>query len=426
MAKFVQIKNSRINAICSEKFEGSIELPPEFCSLNDKDILLDIRYNQGIFSNKNNHKDLSKLKIALVGNWKMQCGISTYAENLWPEIGKFFGDVKLFIEHNPNPTGNIYDFGEGMLAEHQIVFCWKRGENLSELVKEIKTYNPDIVLVNHEFGLFPRANFWLSFLSNLNEYRIICTMHSTFHHKDKTICEAPIPEIVVHLEDAKNLLKNEKKISSKVYVIPHGCYPCTDKTQLWNLYNTKHTILQMGFGFTYKNFEDSIIATSLVKKKYPDVFFTALFSESVQNKNAHQGYYNTLMDLIQELGLEDNVAIIRGFQNDEVVNSYLRTNQIAAFPYRSNLHHEVFGASGAARLAMSKCVPVVSSNLAHFSDLPTLKADSPEQIAEIIGKLFDEKSFYEQQVEKQLQFVEENSWKNVAKMYGDVFMGIGK
>ena len=423
MAKFVQIKNSRINVICSEKFEDSFELSPEFCSLEDKEILLNVRYNQGKFSHKGYHKDLSKLKIALVGNWKMQCGISTYAENLWPEISKYFSDIKLFIEHNPNPTGSIYEFGDKTLLQSQVISCWKRGENLSELVKEIKNYNPDIILINHEFGLFPSANHWLSFLSNLNEYRVITTMHSTFHHKDKSICEAAVPEIIVHLEGAKDLLKNEKKISSKVYVIPHGCYPCISKEKFWNLYKTKHTVFQMGFGFTYKNFEDTIAATSLLKNKYPDVFFSALFSESAQNKNAHQGYYNKLMDLVQELGLEDNTAIIRGFQSDEVVDAYLRTNQIVVLPYRSNPQHEVYGASGAARLAMSKAIPVVSSSLAHFSDLPTLKADSPEQIAEIASKLFDDKDFYEGQVQKQLDFVQEYSWKNVAKMYTDVFVG---
>jgi hypothetical protein len=34
--------------------------------------------------------NVDDIKIAFVGNWKMRCGIATYAENLWPEVAKHF------------------------------------------------------------------------------------------------------------------------------------------------------------------------------------------------------------------------------------------------------------------------------------------------------------------------------------------------
>ncbi len=221
----------------------------------------------------------------------MRCGIATYSESLWPHVAKHMGDYKLFIEKNDVPTGDVHKFGDVTLNESQVVACWKRGESLKDLVKELKDYNPDVIWFQHEFGLWPNASYWLSMMSQLSNYRVIVTMHSIFHHRDKTIVEAAIPEIVTHLEGGRKLLKEEKGLSSKVHVIPHGCDKF-DNERLWNFYKTDKTFLQFGFGFRYKGWENAIRATAILKEKYPDVFFTGLFSESPYAETEHKIYFN--------------------------------------------------------------------------------------------------------------------------------------
>jgi glycosyltransferase involved in cell wall biosynthesis len=248
-------------------------------------------------------------------------------------------------------------------------------------------------------------------------------MHSVFHHQDKTICEAAIPEIIVHLQGAKTVLKNEKRIPGKVYVIPHGCLPLANKDKLWDNYQSKHTVIQAGFGFVYKNYGNSITATAILKEKYNDVFFTGLFSESPYNKVGHQLYYDELIQLIEELKVQDNVAIIRGFQSDETLDSYFRTNRVAVFPYDSSPGHEVFGASGAARLAMSANLPIITSRIPHFSDLPSVKVSTPKEMAEALDKMFSDENFMKEQLSKQADYLIENNWSNIARKYLDVFEG---
>src|ERR1700686_1354773 len=214
-------------------------------------------------------------------------------------------------------------------------------------------------------------------------------MHSIFpNHLDKTIVEASMPEIVVHLEAAKQCLMKEKNINAKIYVIPHGCYPLENNPQLWNIYKSEHNFLQVGFGLKYKAFEDSIIAVSLLKEKYPDIFFTAIFSEAPNSKYEHEIYYQELVKLIEQLNIKENVGIIRGFQSDTCLDAYFRTNKVAVFPYKSSGIHFVYGASGASRMAMSKQIPVITSSIPHFSDLCSIKADTPEDIAKELEKLF--------------------------------------
>lgn len=350
----------------------------------------------------------------------MRCGIATYSENLWPEVAKHVGDFKLFIEKNDITTGDVHQFGDQTLSEDQVVACWKRGESLQPLIQELKDFDPDIIWIQHEFGLWPNASYWLSMMSQLGDYRVIVTMHSVFHHKDKTIVEAAMPEIVTHLEGGRVLLKEEKGLSSKVYVIPHGCYKF-DNQRLWNFYKSDKTFMQFGFGFRYKGWENSIRATAILKEKYPDVFFTGLFSESPYAKLDHQIYYNELMSLVSELGIQENVAIIRGYQSDEVLDSFLRTNQATIFPYVSHPQHEVFGASGAARMAMSRGLPVVTSSVNHFSDLPTMKADTPEDIAAALEILFTVPSAREKQLQSQMAYLNENTWENIGLRYAQIF-----
>lgn len=398
-----------------------VVVPDSLEDVSSTDLICDYRIRGTELVPKRGGGDARRMKVALVGNWKMQCGISTYAENLWPEVAKRVNEVKLFIEYNDKPTGDFRKLGGITLPNDGVVQCWKRGESASELVRALKSYDPDIIWIQHEFGLWPQAGNWLALMSQLSNYRVLVTMHSVFYHQDKTICEAAMPEVIVHLVGAKRVLKQEKQVPGKVHVIPHGCYPCINPEKLWNLYKSEHTFLQFGFGFRYKGWEKAIRATAILKEKYPDVFFTGLYSESQFGKYEHEVYHLELQDLIERLGIQENVGIIRGFQSDTSLDSYIRTTKVTLFPYVSSVEHEVWGASGAARMAMSKAVPVVTSSVNHFSDLPTLKADTPEEISEVIGRLFESPGDRDSQIQKQLSYIEENSWANIAQQHINVF-----
>lgn len=424
MTRYVGIKRDRIFVIsdkpCLTGGYETLEVPSWLDGVSHSDLITKCRISNGQIKCRRINKPAKEIKLALVGNWKMRCGIATYSENLWGEVVKHVGDFKLFIEKNELTTGDIHQVGDQVVSDDKVLPCWKRGEPLQQLISSLKEYDPDIIWIQHEFGLWPNASYWLSMMSQLSEYRVIVTMHSVFHHRDKTIVEAAMPEIITHLEGGRTVLKVEKEIPGKVHVLPHGCYPYS-KEKLWNFYKSDKTFVQFGFGFRYKGWENSIKAAAILKQKYPDVFFTGLFSESPYTKAEHQLYYNDLMDLIDQLDVRENVAILRGYQSDATLDSFLRTNQATIFPYVSHPAHEVYGASGAARMAMSKGLPVVTSSVNHFSDIPTVKADTAEEMADALDLLFSDPKAKQAQIEKQLSYVTENTWEKLALKHIAIF-----
>jgi glycosyltransferase involved in cell wall biosynthesis len=425
MVRFVGIKHNRICLVSDQSFHNDelhiLPVPKDLEYLSDEEIITTCHIRNDQVVSKRSQKPMSEMRVAFVGNWKQQCGIASFNHSLWSEIAKHIKEFKLFVETIEKPIGDILDFQGVQLSSDQVVQCWQRGKSLQQLSDAVKEYQPDIVLISHEWGLFPQAMFWLSFLTQLSEYRIIVNMHSVYpHHYDKIICEAAIPEIVVHLEAAKDNLTQDKGIVIPVSVIPHGC-DTLDKSQLWNFYQSEHTFIQSGFGFRYKNFEHSIRAAALLKEKYSDVFFTAVFSESPHNQAQHQLYYNQLIDLVEQLGLQNNVAIVRGYQSEAVMKSYLKTNKVAVFPYASEPQHLVYGASGSARTAFAANICVISSNIPHFSDLPTIKAETPEEIAKHLDRLFSDPVAVKTQLDRQHKHLIEYSWAKTGEKYAQLF-----
>lgn len=419
MSKFIGIKNGRIQVVSDSKFTNAelqvLELPSELNDVPVEQLLLDYVVKNGSVFHKDAKHSLKDLKIAIVSNYGQACGLSTYIENLLQHLIPKMGEYRLFAEYNSNPTK------ANVVAPNKISYCWSRGKPLENLIKELKDYNPDIILINHEYGLFPNARYWMAMMTQLSSFKTAVILHSIFpYHLDKTIVEASIKNIIVHSEGARSALADVKGIAGSISVIPHGCYAAGKQDRLWNFYKSNATFITNGFAFKYKSFDDCIRATALLKDKYPDIFFTALLSESNHAKLEHENYYKSLMELIDKLKLHANVALIRGFQTDEVMDAFLRINKVAVFPYKIEEQHFVHGASGAARLAMSKGIPVISSSIPHFQDTPTIKADTVEEIAQKLDMLFSNGANITNQVKAQNAFIAANSWEITANKYVSV------
>jgi hypothetical protein len=385
--------------------ESMEKLAPDFI-MNNYEI-----WNNRIVS-KSEKKDAKELRVAFIGVWGIECGIATYSEWLIPEITKHIKEYKIFAEVNGKEE-----------TDPNVTRCWKRGEPVGDLIQKVEEYSPDIVLIQHEYGLYPTAPLWLSLISRLNKFKTFVTMHSVYHHFDKLVCLAPVKNIIVHTNIAKNILTDNLHVPGKISVIPHGSLPVANENKLWNIYYRNRTLMQFGFGFRYKGWEQALQTVKNLKEKYKDIYFTGLFGESPFNRIMHNQYYNELENLVSEYDIIDNVGFVRGYVHDKVLESFLRTNKIAIFPYIENGEHTVYGCSGAARLAMHYNIPVIVSKVPLFDDLEGVcpKIGTIEELCTEIELLFNNPEKVNSQLKKQQEFLIRNSWENVGRMYVDLF-----
>lgn len=351
-------------------------------------------------------KDPSEYRVAFICNWGEACGIATYTQALVSEIRNKVKEVRIFAE-----------------AEH-----WHRGESMSGVIKEIADWKPDVIHIEHEFGIFPKANHFLKMLEDLEPFPYIVTFHSVYEHLDKTICTAYVKNTIVHSEEAKDVLRELGHLND-IYIVPHGCAVYDDVSELWNIFQNDYTVIQFGFGFTYKGVDMAVDAIKHLKEsdpKFKDLFYCYLCSENPHTRSVHEEYYSYLKNRVDEAGLSEHVAIMRGFISDKIIRNFLRTAKLAIFPYKTDPSNRVYGASGAVRHAMANGIPVIGSDSHMFDDLNGIipRISDPMSLAHEIDKIFSDGQYKKELVDRNLDFLKSNDWSITADRHLEVYKAI--
>lgn len=366
-------------------------------------------------------KEIKDLRIAFVCNWNDCCGISTYSGYLVHALQTKVKEIHVFSEKSEEQKDD----------PTYVTRCWKRGTSLKELIDSLITWAPDFIIIQHEYGIFPKATFFLQLLQGIEDIPYAVTMHSVYEHLDKAICTSAVKNIVVHSEEGKQILKKLGNINN-IFVVPHGCVKFADHeiTELWNIFQTPYTIVQFGFGFFYKGVDRVLDAIHYLKRdpKFKEIFYCYLCSDNVHTSVVHSQYYDFLIKKIDELKLHDNAVIIRKFQTDQMIKNYLRTAKIAVFPYVGDPHNMVYGASGAIRVAMACGIPVIASSCHQFDDLENV-VPRPANFAELadeIDKIFSNEGYKKSLLDKASKYISENTWDISANKYLNIYYELQK
>lgn len=352
-----------------------------------------------------------KTKLAYVCNWNQQCGISTYSKFVIDNLKNKVDDYKIFSEISQNE-----------IIDDKIIYCWTRGEFLFDLIENIKQYNPTTILIQHEWGIFPNAAHFMSFIIELKRLNIpiVVVLHSVYDHLDKQIPISVLDNVIVHSKTAKNLL-TEMKFKGNIFVIPHGCPDINDGEEVFNIFRNPYLLFGYGFGFKYKGIETAIDAIKYLKEKdskFKNILYIYVCSESENNKGVHEKYYNKLYKKVKYNQLENNILLIKGFLQPEILDIYLRTVKMVIFPYITE-PHGVYGASGAIKIAMSYNIPVIASKSRLFDDVDgyVTRIDDYLSLAKEIDNLFSDNNYKEQIVSKAHEYISNNTWDIATDKY---------
>lgn len=398
----------------NQKIKGVFDRP---IIIENKDRLLTINTKEkNLIGKKVGTMNPSDMKIAFVCNWRTPCGISTYSKYLVDALKTKIKELKIFSEIEDKAVAQ-YD------KEENVIRCWKRGESLKTLTKQIKEFKPNFVIIQHEFGIFPKASHYLKLIQELENIPYAVVLHSVYEtHLDKTIFTSAAKNIIVHSNAGKNTLLKLGHTNNLIDVIPHGCVKFENVQELWNTFQTPYPIVQFGFGFFYKGVDRAIEAIGILKKrdpKFENIFYCYLCSESANAKETHNEYQQYLESIIEKYDLYDNVAIIKKYNSDEIINNYLRTAKLALFPYVTNPNNVVYGASGAIRIAMANKCPTIASESHMFDDLQNIvpRPKSAEELANEIDKVFSDEKYKNDLLNTFSNYINENNWDKTADKY---------
>ena len=360
-----------------------------------------------------------RLKVGFISVYNTRCGIATYNEALLRELRKLC-EVRIFAERN------------GEESSDNIRYCWNREKwPQFKLIDEIDEYKPDIILFSHEYGIFSyKGAFQFTCLVSYlkwKKYKVYAIFHSIYgQHKDKSVQECCVPNVIVHSEKAKEALISKGITHNDIHVLTHGIdYLSEDKMLLKSLWNTWGcpTIFQAGFGYPYKNFMGMLDIFKKVLEKYPNAHYVAQMSVSSKCSEENERYYEQVMNRAKELDLLHHVTINKGFISMDALLSFIRTSTVTVYPYIQDPQHAVMGATGAVRIPLVTETPIIVSDVNLFDDLKdvVLVGKDDDEIVKHICDVFSGNFNYEASNEKRIQFINDTCWAQAAKNLYSLF-----
>ncbi len=253
-----------------------------------------------------------------------------------------------------------------------------RLSDYQEAAQRINESKADIVLVQHEYGIFGGAAgaFLLKLLDRV-EAPVVVTLH--------TVLENPTPEqrivfdalvrratrVIVMAEKGREILVRTHGVDPRrIAVIPHGVpdRPLIDPETVKPHFDFvgRRVLLTFGLLSPNKGIETMIRALARIAAAHPDVLYVVL-GATHPHLVAREGeaYRESLIALAAELGVAQHVRFIDGFVEQELLLDYLAAADIYVTPYL----HEAQITSGTLSYAVGIGKPVVSTPYWHAAEL---------------------------------------------------------
>lgn len=423
MSYFVYYENEKITAISDHAFKGERKfLKAESMPSGSLSLYL-IRKGRLM---KRDQIPWQDMRVAVISDWGINCGIATYTKYLCNQLRPLVADLRIFAE-DANP-----EFCENDETD-KVTRCWNRAGDYSSIREHIEKFNPDVIFLQHEFGLFHKANLFCSLMSQLSRWRTIVTLHTVLDHDvesdearldymTRSLSEAACREVIVHTPRARLTLR-DRGFSGHIHFIPHGCH---SPSQLKRLPATKygmfpkHSLFQYGFGGAHKGWESAIAVVEQLAVKYPDIFYIGVFNVSSDTDDRSNAYHEKLLKIVRDKGLEKNIAILKGYQSETMLSNFLRSVKACLFLYQvPNNNWASWGASGAIQQPLSLGVPMVLSRFPAFQEmegkLPL--CGSVEEAIDLIDRIFSDETFEEEMFKRSHALAQDRSWERVASWY---------
>ena len=262
-----------------------------------------------------------------------ECGIATYTQDLVKSLNSQFDqsfDLKICALDNENKKHSYSDTIDYFLdvnSSHSFI-------NLAQEINENDRIQ--LVLIQHEFGLFRNHEAQLLTLINQLNKSVLVVFHTVLPGPDpillqnvKAIANASDGLIVMTQSSARILEQEYQVHKDKITVIPHGTHLVehTSKEILKKKYNLldKKVLSTFGLLSAGKSIETTLNALPLILKLNPDVVFLIIGKTHPSVVQSDGENYREMLELkIKTLHLQQHVRFVNEYLPLETLLEYLQ------------------------------------------------------------------------------------------------------
>lgn len=367
-----------------------------------------------------------------------ECGIATFTEDLISSLNKKFNPKVKSRVLALNEESNIYNYDKRVILQ-------MNKDDLEDYIKIAKRINRSdkikIVCIQHEFGLFggDYGNYIIPFLETVKK-PVVITFHSVLPNPDEfrkkivRFIGEKSSAIIVMAEKAVEILHEDYGVPKrKIHVVHHGIpdSPFINSKQYKKKLRLENNIILSTFGLLSrgKGIEYMIRALPELVKKYPNIVYLVIGeTHPVVRREEGEEYRNKLMNLVEKLGLKNNVKFY---------NKYLSLNEIVEYLLASDIYictnlekNQIVSGTLSYALGCGKAIVSTPSIYAEevLSNNKGLlaKFKNPKSYAGEIDKILSNQELRTNLENNAYSFGRSMIWQNVASNYLSIFNKVVK
>ncbi|WP_174274436.1 glycosyltransferase family 4 protein [Sphingomonas bacterium] len=320
------------------------------------------------------NQESSIKRIAIIGNSPPRlCGIATFTRDVVQALSAAFPEISLDL-YAMNDPGSAHRYGPE-------VACSIDQDDLRDYIQAARRINEsgaDIVLVQHEYGIFggPAGALLLRLLDRVDA-PVVVTLHTvleTPNTDQRAVIEGlarRASKLIVMAEKGRDILRRVHGVANdKIAVVPHGVpdRPLENSARFKQDFGFEghRVLLTFGLLSPNKGIETMIRALPAIVAAHPDVLYVVL-GATHPHLVAREGeaYRDRLKVLAEEQGVSEHLRFIDGFLAQDTLLDYLQSTDIYVTPYLS----ETQITSGTLSYAVALGKPVVSTPYWHAVEL---------------------------------------------------------
>jgi glycosyltransferase involved in cell wall biosynthesis len=313
-------------------------------------------------------------RIALIGGFTpRQCGIATFTADVYASL----------MIADPNLEIQVYAMGSKSesIEFPEPVACaihFNERQSFIETARAIEQSRPDVIWLQHEFGLFGgSAGELILELTDIVSAPLITTLHTVIAQPDAEQARvmqriiARSSGLVVMSEKASSILSDIYGVSRDlISVIPHGVpdrpFGRTEQFKTTLQLDGYNVLMTFGLLSPGKGIEAVIAAMPAIIQQHPRSVY-CIVGATHPNLLATEGeaYRQSLKNLAEELGVEKNILWEDAFLENETLLDMIEAADIYITPYTGAAQ----STSGTLSYAVALGKAVISTPYSHAVEL---------------------------------------------------------